>query len=115
MLFVFSAVNAMFVTCIFSIFSFIPLDMKKMMKVMSLNLAVYNAVMDLGQAPNNKLVTKKSSSQNSFGRKGGDSCKRDTSTAEVLFTQLQLWSQATGENVLVETETSMPEPVYSEL
>lgn len=83
---------------------------------MSLNIAVYNAVMGLGQAVNNKMVTNKSSpSQNSFGREGGDSCERDTSTVEVLFTQLQPWSQATGENVLVERETSMPEPVYSEL
>lgn len=83
---------------------------------MSLNLALYNAVMGLGQARNNKMVTNKSSpSQNSFGREGGSSCKRDASTAEVLFTQLQPWSQATGENVLIETETSMPEPVYSEL
>ncbi|XP_074890807.1 histone H4 transcription factor-like [Buteo buteo] len=83
---------------------------------MSLNIAVYNAVMGLGQAVNNKMVTNKSSpSQNSFGREGGDSCERDTSTVEVLFTQLQPWSQATGENVLVESETSMPEPVYSEL
>lgn len=78
---------------------------------MSLNLAVYNAVMRLGQALANKMVTNKSSpSQNSFGRGGGHSCKRDTSTAEVLLAQLQPWSQA-----LVETETSMPEPVYSEL
>ncbi|XP_040980915.1 histone H4 transcription factor-like isoform X3 [Aquila chrysaetos chrysaetos] len=83
---------------------------------MSLNIAVYNAVMGLGQAVNNKMVTNKPSpSQNSFGREGGDSCERDTSTVEVLFTQLQPWSQATGENVLVERETSMPEPVYSEL
>jgi len=28
-----SAVNAMFVACIFSIFNFIPLDIKKMMRV----------------------------------------------------------------------------------
>uniref|UniRef100_A0A8B9MXD2 C2H2-type domain-containing protein n=1 Tax=Accipiter nisus TaxID=211598 RepID=A0A8B9MXD2_9AVES len=83
---------------------------------MSLNIAVYNAVMGLGRAFNNKMVTNKSSSsQNSFGREGGNSCERDTSTVEVLFTQLQPWSQATGENVLVERETSMPEPVYSEL
>lgn len=83
---------------------------------MSLNIAVYNAVMGLGQAFNNKMVTNKSSpSQNSFGREGGNSCERDTSTVEVLFTQLQPWSQATGENVLVEREASMPEPVYSEL
>lgn len=83
---------------------------------MSLNLAVHNAVTDLGQAPNNKMVTNKSSpSPNSFGREGGDSCKGDNSTAEVHFTQLQPWSQATGENVLVETETSTPEPVYSQL
>lgn len=83
---------------------------------MSLNLAVYHAVMGLGQAFNNKMVTSKSSpSQNSFGREGGDSSKRDTSAAEVLFTQLQPWPQAPGENVLVEIENSTPEPVYSEL
>ncbi|XP_074940234.1 histone H4 transcription factor-like [Phalacrocorax aristotelis] len=83
---------------------------------MSLNLAVYNAAVGLGQALNNKMVTHKSSlSQNSFGREGGDSCKRDTSTAEVLFAQLQPWLQATGENFLVETDTSVPGPVYSEL
>uniref|UniRef100_A0A8D0ESD8 C2H2-type domain-containing protein n=1 Tax=Strix occidentalis caurina TaxID=311401 RepID=A0A8D0ESD8_STROC len=83
---------------------------------MSLILAVCNAVTGLGQALNNKMVTNRSSpSQNSFGREGGDSWERDTSTVEVLFTQLQPSSPATGENVLVETETSMPEPVYSEL
>ncbi|XP_032867308.2 histone H4 transcription factor-like [Tyto alba] len=82
---------------------------------MSLNLAAYNAVMGLGQALNNKMVTNQSSpSQNSLGRRG-DSCERDTSTVETLFTQLQPWSQNPGENVLVETETSMSEPVYSEL
>ncbi|XP_009702610.1 PREDICTED: histone H4 transcription factor-like, partial [Cariama cristata] len=78
---------------------------------MSLNVTVYNAVTGLGQ-----VVTNKSSpSQNSFGREGGDSCERDTSTVGVLFSPLQPWSQATGENVVVETETSVPEPVYSEL
>ncbi|XP_061309513.1 histone H4 transcription factor-like [Pezoporus flaviventris] len=83
---------------------------------MSLNVAVYNDIMDSGQAVNNKTGTNKSSpSQNSFGREGGDSCKRDTSTVEMLFMQLQPGSQATGENVWVETETSMPEPVDSEL
>ncbi|CAM9632466.1 unnamed protein product [Bubo scandiacus] len=83
---------------------------------MSLILAVRNAVTGLGQALNNKMVTNRSSpSQNSFRREGGDSWERDTSTVEVLFTQLQPWSPATGENVLVETETSMAEPVYSEL
>nr|XP_021138242.1 histone H4 transcription factor-like isoform X2 [Columba livia]XP_021138243.1 histone H4 transcription factor-like isoform X2 [Columba livia]XP_021138244.1 histone H4 transcription factor-like isoform X2 [Columba livia]XP_021138245.1 histone H4 transcription factor-like isoform X2 [Columba livia]XP_021138246.1 histone H4 transcription factor-like isoform X2 [Columba livia] len=66
---------------------------------LSLNLAGHNAVTDLGQAPNNKMVTNKSSpSSNNFGREGGDSCKGDTSTAEVHFTQHQPWSQATGEN-----------------
>ncbi|XP_035171740.1 histone H4 transcription factor-like isoform X3 [Oxyura jamaicensis] len=83
---------------------------------MSLNLAVYNAVTGLGQTLNNKMIINKSPvSQNSFGREGENSGERDTSTAEVLFTQLQPWSQATGENVLVEAETSIPEPVYSEL
>ncbi|OPJ66377.1 hypothetical protein AV530_016456 [Patagioenas fasciata monilis] len=81
---------------------------------LSLNLAVHNAVTDLRQAPNNKMVTNKSSpSPNNVGREGGDSCKGGASTAEVHFTQLQPWSQATGQNVLVETETSTPEPVYS--
>nr|XP_013036863.2 histone H4 transcription factor-like isoform X2 [Anser cygnoides] len=83
---------------------------------MSLNLAVYNAVTGLGQTLNNKMIINNLSvSQNSFGREGGDSCERDASTAEVLFTQLQPWLQATGENVLVEAEFSIPEPVYSEL
>uniref|UniRef100_A0A8C6NBM5 Uncharacterized protein n=1 Tax=Melopsittacus undulatus TaxID=13146 RepID=A0A8C6NBM5_MELUD len=83
---------------------------------MSLKVAVYNDIMDSGEAVNNKTGTNKpSSSQNSFGREGGDSCKRNTSTVEMLFMQLQPASQATGENVWVETETSMPEPVYSEL
>uniref|UniRef100_A0A8B9FN89 C2H2-type domain-containing protein n=1 Tax=Amazona collaria TaxID=241587 RepID=A0A8B9FN89_9PSIT len=64
---------------------------------MSLNVAVYNDIMDLGQALNNKTGTNKPSpSQNSFGREGSDSCKRDTSTVEVLFMQLQPGSQATG-------------------
>ncbi|XP_074428660.1 histone H4 transcription factor-like [Larus michahellis] len=83
---------------------------------MSLNIAAYNAVTGLGQARNNKMVTSKSSpSQNSFGRGGGASCERDASAAKVLFTQLQPWSQVTGENILIETGTSVPEPVYSEL
>lgn len=83
---------------------------------MSLNVAVYNDIMDLRQAVNNKTGTNKPPpSQNSSGREGGDSCKRDTSTVEALFMQLQPGSQATGENVLVETETSVPEPMYSEL
>lgn len=83
---------------------------------MSLNVAVYNDIMGLGQALNNKTETNKPSpSQNSFGREGGHSCKRDTSTIEVLFMQLQPGSQETGENVRVETETSVPEPVYSEI
>jgi len=43
---------------------------------MSLNLAVRNAVMGLGQALNNKMVTNKSSpSQKSFGREGGTLAK----------------------------------------
>eukprot|EP00075_Anas_platyrhynchos_P005767 XP_012960914.2 histone H4 transcription factor-like isoform X6 [Anas platyrhynchos] len=83
---------------------------------MSLNLAVFNAVTGLGQTLNNKMIISKSPvSQNSLGREGGDSCERETSTTEILPMQLQPWSQATGENVLVEAESSILEPVYSEL
>ncbi|XP_068540736.1 histone H4 transcription factor-like isoform X4 [Anas acuta] len=83
---------------------------------MSLNLAVFNAVTGLGQTLNNKMIINKSPvSQNSLGREGGDSCERETSTTEILFMQLQPWSQATGENVLVEADSSILEPVYSEL
>ncbi|XP_068815820.1 histone H4 transcription factor-like [Struthio camelus] len=81
-----------------------------------LNVAVCNAVTCFGQALNDKTVIKKPSvRQNGFARERGDSCKKDTSTVEVHFAQLQQWSQAAGENVLVETETSVEEPVYSEL
>uniref|UniRef100_A0A8C3T9V2 C2H2-type domain-containing protein n=1 Tax=Chelydra serpentina TaxID=8475 RepID=A0A8C3T9V2_CHESE len=81
-----------------------------------LNVAVYNAVMGLDQGLENKMAPKKSSVvQNSTGKESYVSCKRSHSSVELHSTRCQRWSQTTAEKVMVESETSIMEPVYFEL
>ncbi|XP_065433765.1 histone H4 transcription factor-like isoform X2 [Chrysemys picta bellii] len=81
-----------------------------------LNVAVYNAVMGLDQGLENKMAPKKSSVvQNSTGKDSYASCKRSHSSVELHTTRCQRWSQTTAEKVMVESETSIMEPMYFEL
>ncbi|XP_073216215.1 histone H4 transcription factor-like isoform X3 [Lepidochelys kempii] len=81
-----------------------------------LNVAVYNAVMGLDQGLENKMAPKKSSVvQNSTGKESYASCERSHSLVELHSTRCQRWSQTTSEKVMVESETSIKEPVYFEL
>ncbi|XP_026506969.1 histone H4 transcription factor-like isoform X2 [Terrapene carolina triunguis] len=81
-----------------------------------LNLAVYNGVMGLDQGLENKMAPKKSSVvQNSTGKDSYASCKRSHSSVELHTTRCQRWSQTTAEKVMVESETSIMEPMYFEL
>ncbi|XP_039352969.1 histone H4 transcription factor-like isoform X2 [Mauremys reevesii] len=81
-----------------------------------LNVAVYNAVMGLDQGLENKMAPKKSSVvQNSTGKDSYASCERSHSSMELHTTRCQRWSQTIAEKVMVESDTSIMEPVYFEL
>ncbi|XP_044860087.1 histone H4 transcription factor-like isoform X2 [Mauremys mutica] len=81
-----------------------------------LNVAVYNAVMGLDQGLENKMAPKKSSVvQNSTGKDSYASCERSHSSVELHTTRCQRWSQTIAEKVMVESDTSIMEPVYFEL
>ncbi|XP_067401311.1 histone H4 transcription factor-like [Emydura macquarii macquarii] len=83
---------------------------------LKLNVAIYNAVVGLDQGLENKMAPKKSSVvQNSTGKESYASCKRSHSSVELHSTRFQRWSQTTSEKVIVESETSIREPVYFEL
>uniref|UniRef100_A0A8C0IVN7 C2H2-type domain-containing protein n=1 Tax=Chelonoidis abingdonii TaxID=106734 RepID=A0A8C0IVN7_CHEAB len=81
-----------------------------------LNVAVYNAVTGLDQGLENKMAPKKSSVvQNRTGKDSYASCKSSNSSVELHTTRCQRWSQTAAEKVMVESDTSIMEPVYFDL
>lgn len=85
-LFLFSSINTMSVTCIFSMFYSFRFN-KEGEGHMSLNLAIYNAIPGSGQTPDNKMIINKFSiRQNSCGREDDNSCKRHLSSGSTLHT-----------------------------